>query len=137
MQNWDIQSFLNHRAPFLFVAEVLELIPGKRAVARSNAPRGDLVALGCEQITVPLWYVAEFMAQTGALAVLAGVSSGEKTLMTGIDDFSLLAQATTREPLRAEVELLGEKRGIGKRRGTVWQGEQLVAEGLIWYARTK
>jgi len=132
----DAKRILAHRPPFLFVAEVLRLEPGVEAVAVSNIPSDDMQQLGCVQETVPLWYAAEFLAQTGALAVLAGRPPEEKTLMTGLDQFVLLAEANARLPLRADVELLGEKRGIGKRHGTVWQGERKIAEGLVWYART-
>jgi len=68
--------------------------------------------------------------------VLASGRPGAKTLMTGLDEFRMLAPATVAEPLRAEVRLLGEKRGIGKRQGIVRQGETTVAEGVIWYARS-
>ncbi|MGZ4135001.1 MAG: hypothetical protein ACXVPC_07555 [Tumebacillaceae bacterium] len=137
MENVNVQAILPHRKPFLFVAEVQELVPGQRAVAVSNLPQEDLVRLGCAAQSVPLWYAAEFLAQTGALAVLAGAPEGDKTLMTGMDGLVLHEHVSVLEPLRAEVELLGEKRGIGKRHGVVWQGERKVAEGLIWYARVR
>jgi 3-hydroxyacyl-[acyl-carrier-protein] dehydratase len=137
MASPEVMRILAHRAPFLFVAELLELVPGERAAAVSHLPALDLQALGAGQDTVPLWYVAEFLAQTGALAVLAGAPPEEKTLMTGLDGFTMTSPATSAEPLRAEVALLGEKRGIGKRQGTVWQGDRKIAEGLIWYARTR
>ncbi|TCP57829.1 3-hydroxyacyl-[acyl-carrier-protein] dehydratase [Tumebacillus sp. BK434] len=128
----DVQSILPHRAPFLFVQEIVDIVPGERAEAISALPSAA-VAEG----TVPLWYAAEFLAQTGALAVLAGGPEGERTLMTGIEGMRLLAEASPGRPLRAEVTVLGERRGIGKRHGRVWQGETLVAEGVIWYARTR
>lgn len=128
----DVKSILPHRAPFLFVAEVVEIVPMERAAAISNLP-----SEAGPFSTVPLWYAAEFLAQTGALAVLAGRPAGERTLMTGIEGMRLLAEVSADLPLRAEVTVLGEKRGMGKRHGQVWQGETLVAEGVIWYARTR
>ncbi|ARU60439.1 hypothetical protein CBW65_04660 [Tumebacillus avium] len=127
----DVKSILPHRAPFLFVAEVVEILPMERAEAISNLPSEAV-----QDNTVPLWYAAEFLAQTGALAVLAGRPGGERTLMTGIEGMRLLTEVPADRPLRAEVTVLGEKRGMGKRRGQVWQGATLVAEGVIWYART-
>lgn len=132
----DAKAILAHRPPFLFVAEVLRLEPSVEAVAVSNIPCDDMQKMGCVGATVPLWYAAEFLAQTGALAVLAGRPPEEKTLMTGLDQFVMLEGADASLPLRADVQLLGEKRGIGKRHGSVWQGERKVAEGLVWYARS-
>lgn len=137
MTTTDVRDILSHRPPFLFVQKILSLTPGSSASALSNTPARDLQALGCPDESVPLWYAAEFLAQTGALAVLAGRGQEEKTLMTGLDGFLLHRQASARQPLRAEVTLLGERRGIGKRQGSVWQGEHLIAEGTVWYARTR
>ncbi|MBL0385508.1 hypothetical protein JJB07_02500 [Tumebacillus sp. ITR2] len=138
MASPEVLRILAHRAPFLFVDEVVELVPGELARAISHVPSVDLQALGAGQLkNVPLWYAAEFLAQTGALAVLAGVPEGEKTLMTGLDSFTLLGEGSVVEPLSAEVTLLGEKRGIGKRQGTVWQGTRKIAEGVVWYARIR
>jgi 3-hydroxyacyl-[acyl-carrier-protein] dehydratase len=125
---------LPHREPFLFVTEVVELVPGERATAVSGDPGAHLRALGYREPRVPLWYLTELMAQTGALAALAG-RTGEKTLLTGIDGMRVLAPARVDRPLQAEVELLGEKRGIGRRQGVIRQDGQLVAEGVVWYAR--
>lgn len=129
-----IETILPHRRPFLFVGEVLRVEPGLEAAACSNVPAADLAELGYPTDRVPLWYIAEFMAQTGALAVLAG-RTGEKTLMTGIDSLELIAHPMPDLPLRADVQILQERRGIGKRVGTVWQGETKLATGVIWYAR--
>ncbi|PWK16194.1 hypothetical protein [Tumebacillus permanentifrigoris] len=137
MASPDVLRILAHRAPFLFIEEIVELVARERAVAVSHVPAEDLRALGATLQTVPLWYAAEFLAQTGALAVLAGAPPEEKTLMTGLDGFTMVSAATCAQPLRAEVTLLGEKRGIGKRQGTVWQGDRKIAEGLVWYARTR
>ncbi|WP_052036052.1 hypothetical protein [Tumebacillus flagellatus] len=138
MASEDVLRILAHRAPFLFVESVVELVPGERATAKSHVPSVDLQALGAGLLpSVPLWYAVEFLAQTGALAVLSAASVGERTLMTGLDDFTLFEAGNVDEPLYAEVALLGERRGIGKRQGTVWQGTRKLAEGLVWYARVR
>lgn len=134
IEEWDVENILPHRSPFLFVGEIIRVEPGVEAEAWSNVPAVDLAELACPTDIVPLWYVAEFLAQTGALAVLAG-RQGEKTLMTGIDSLELFSQPVPDVPLRAEVRLLQERRGIGKRAGVVYQGEKKIAAGVIWYAR--
>lgn len=134
----EVMSILAHRQPFLLVAEIVRLEPGQRASAMSHVPIDDLLVFGnFEQMGVPLWYLAEFLAQTGALAVLGGSEREEITMLTGFDSFSTYEVASVREPLYAEVTLLGERRGIGKRQGAIWQGDRKIAEGRLGYARVR
>ena len=80
-------DLLPHRSPFLFVDEILELVPGERARARWHVNPGAAFFAGHfpGNPILPGVIIIEALAQTGALAALAEPeTAGKLALFAGI-----------------------------------------------------
>jgi 3-hydroxyacyl-[acyl-carrier-protein] dehydratase len=131
---FEIERVLAHRPPFLFVDQIESCVPGIRATGISGRIREKLEVLGWQVPYVPSWYLLELMAQVGAVATLSTLNGCKKTLMTGIDHFHYVKLVDTEQVMRAEVEILSFWHGMGKRRGRVFSGDDLIAEATIRFA---
>lgn len=133
----EIYQILSQRPPFLMVDRILQIEPGRRAVGIKNITPELLYCYGgTEEAGFPQVLVLEAMAQVGAIAILTGLAEqGKKTtLFTGMDKVNFYAPVNSGDQLRLEVEILGVKRGMGRRSGRAWVGDRLVAEGVLWFA---
>jgi 3-hydroxyacyl-[acyl-carrier-protein] dehydratase len=112
-------ALLPHRPPFLFVDEILELVPGEsaRALLRVD-PDWDLFAGHFPGNPIlPGVVIVEALAQTGALAALAEPGAeGKLALFAGIE------RARFRRVVRPGEELVLETR-LTRRRGPLGEGE--------------
>lgn len=112
-------EILPHRAPFLFIDEILELAPGESARARWTLPHDAPFLAGHfpGQPIMPGVLVIEALAQTGALAVLSEPDNrGKLALFAGID------KARFRRPVSPgdEIEL---SMVLTRKRGPMGEGE--------------
>ncbi len=121
---------LPHRAPFIFIDEVLELRPGELAVCRKTFPADEPFFRGHfpGEPIVPGVILAEALAQT---AGIAGGGEGRAFRLTAIKAMKFPGAV---RPLE-EIVLRAEKRGAV---GGLWQfevsarvGDRVVAEGAI------
>ena len=121
---------LPHRAPFIFIDEVLELRPGEFALCRKTFPRDEPFFAGHfpGEPIVPGVILAEALAQT---AGIAGGGEGRAFRLTAIKAMKFPAAVRPQE----EITLRAKKRGVV---GGLWQfdvvarvGERVVAEGAI------
>ena len=121
---------LPHRAPFVFVDEVVELRPGESALCRKTFSPGEPFFRGHfpGDPMVPGVILAEALAQT---AGLAGGGEGRAFRLTAIKAMKFPGAARPAE----EIVLRAEKRGAV---GGLWQfeviariGERVVAEGVV------
>ena len=73
----EIKKLIPQRFPFIMIDKVLELEPGKQAVAVKNVSGNDMVFLGHfpEKAIMPGALIIEAMAQT---AIILFASSGKK-----------------------------------------------------------
>ena len=121
---------LPHRAPFVFIDEVLELRPGEFAHCRKTFPTGEPFFRGHfpGDPIVPGVILTEALAQT---AGLAGGGEGRAFRLTAIKSMKFPGAVRPEE----QISLRAEKRGAV---GGLWQfevsarvGERVVAEGTV------
>jgi len=114
-----IESILPHRAPFLLLDEVVEMVPGERVAATYRVPEDGWWFAGHfpERPVMPGVLIVEAMAQTGAVAVLAEEENrGRIAFFAGIDDCRFKRVVSPGDTLRLEVtmEKLGSRFGRGR-----------------------
>jgi len=136
----DIEGILPHRDPFLFVDEIVELVPGKRVVGRTRTPETGGLGRGISSDTrhFPPTLLTEAMAQVGAILVLHAVENRGRTIY-----FRSIEQARFHRSVTAgaTIRIEGDVRRMRGRMGTLEmkafaedQPDALVAEGVMSFA---
>jgi 3-hydroxyacyl-[acyl-carrier-protein] dehydratase len=132
-----IEEILPHREPFLLIDEVVELEPGRRAVARKTVRDDEWYLAGHfpGRPVMPGVLIVEAMAQTGAVAVLSEPENrGRLALFAGIDDvrFKRIVEPGDELELRCDLERV---RGpIGRGKASAHVGGELAARGTLTFA---
>lgn len=137
MENVEITKVIPHRYPFLFIDRVLELEPGRRAVAVKNVTANEWFFEGHfpGRPIMPGVLIVEALAQTAAVALLAGQELGDRLpLFAGIEQFRFRRPVQPGDQLRLEFEVQRLRGPVGK--GTVRASVDgtVVAEGVISFA---
>lgn len=99
---------LPHRPPFLFVDELVELVPGTAAAGRWHLTGDEAFFAGHfpGRPTLPGVLMVEALAQVGAVALLTSPRyAGKLPLFGGIDGVRFRRQATPGETLDLRVEM--------------------------------
>ncbi|NLK08372.1 MAG: 3-hydroxyacyl-ACP dehydratase FabZ [Firmicutes bacterium] len=138
-----VQNYLPHRYPFLMVDRILELVPGKRAVALKNVTVNEPHFTGHypNYPIMPGVLIVEALAQVGGLAMLSadkadsnGVDPDEVVpLLTGVDNARFRRPVIPGDQLRLEVDIIQLRRTIGRCRGTAFVGDDKVAEAELLF----
>jgi 3-hydroxyacyl-[acyl-carrier-protein] dehydratase len=131
----EIEKVIPHRAPFLLVDEVLELVPGERVSARKLVTEEDCAGHFPGNPIMPGVKMVEALAQCGAVAVLSQPENeGRLVLFAGIDDvrFRRMVKPGETLDLVCEVEAVRGPVGKGKVRATV--AGELAVRGTLTFA---
>jgi 3-hydroxyacyl-[acyl-carrier-protein] dehydratase len=118
------EDLLPHRPPFLFVDEILDLVPGESARGRWRLTGDEWFFTGHfpGRPTLPGVLMCEAIAQVGALAVLADPRfAGKLPLFGGLDSARFRRQVIPGDELILECEMgrLSSRAGKGTGRALV------------------
>jgi len=124
-------SLLAHRAPFLFVDELLALEPGQSATGSWRLTGDEWFFAGHfpGRPTLPGVLMCEAIAQVGALAVLSDARfSGKLPLFGGLDGARFRRQVLPGDTLEMRVELGRMSARAGKGHGEARVAGELACE---------
>ncbi|NSW92942.1 MAG: 3-hydroxyacyl-ACP dehydratase FabZ [Firmicutes bacterium] len=133
----EIQNIIPHRYPFLLVDKVLEVEPGKRAVAVKNITINEPFFQGHfpGYPIMPGVLIVEALAQTAGIAAASlEENKGKLGVFTGIDSMKFRKQVVPGDVLRLEAEILTLKMGMAKVKVSATVDGQTAAEGEIKFA---
>ena len=132
-----ITEILPHRDPFVFVSRAISVVPGKEATAEYDVP-ADLSVFRGHFPGYPIMpgvLILEFMAQTGALALLSLPQyRGKIVYLAGMDGARFRRPVLPGTTLRARVKIGTVRRGIGRGGGTAFVGDEEIASATMVFA---
>ncbi len=137
LTNIDIQKIIPHRYPFLLIDKVLELEPGKKAVAIKNVTANEPFFQGHfpGNPIMPGVLIVEALAQTACVAGLSiEENKGKLGVFTGIDSMKFRRQVLPGDTLKLEAEFLFYRMGMGKVKVLATVDGHTAAEGEIKFA---
>jgi 3-hydroxyacyl-[acyl-carrier-protein] dehydratase len=130
-ENSEIRRLLPHRAPFLFVDEIVEA-DRERIVARHVFSEGEFFFRGHfpQYPVVPGVILVETMAQSGGagLRKLGLLGEGGLFFLASVDKVKFRRQVRPGEEVRSEIENLRVSPRMIKQAGKAYVGEELAAE---------
>lgn len=134
-----IERIIPHRDPFLFLDEVLELVPGERVLARLQV-RDEMWFFPGHfpgRPIMPGVIMVEALAQAGAVAALTvEANRGKLALFAGIDDLRFKRLVSPGDELLLECSLEAVRGPIGKGRGKATVDGELAVRGTLTFALT-
>jgi 3-hydroxyacyl-[acyl-carrier-protein] dehydratase len=132
-----IEAIIPHRDPFLFLDEVVELVPGSRVVARKEVRADEWYLPGHfpGNPIVPGVIMVEALAQAGAVAVLSEEENrGKLVLFAGIEDLRFKRIVRPGDVLELTCELEQVRGPIGKGKAVARVDGELAVRGTLTFA---
>lgn len=129
-------SIIAHRAPFLFVDELTELVPGETATGLWNLTGEEAFFAGHfpGRPTLPGVLMVEAIAQVGAVALLSDERyAGKLPLFGGIDSCRFRRQAVPGETLELSITMTSLSSRGGKGSGTAKVNGELCCKADLLF----
>jgi 3-hydroxyacyl-[acyl-carrier-protein] dehydratase len=133
----EIEKILPHRDPFLLIDEIVELDPGKRAVARKTVRADEWFLAGHfpGRPIMPGVLMVEGMAQAGAVAALTTEENeGKMVLFGGIDGVRFKRIVEPGDTLEYTCELEAVRGPVGKGKVKATVDGKLAVRGTLTFA---
>jgi 3-hydroxyacyl-[acyl-carrier-protein] dehydratase len=137
MTQEDIKKIIPHRDPFLFLDEIIELEPLKRAVGIKYITEHEFYFQGHFPGTpvMPGVIIIESLAQVGATILLTHPDyHGKLALFTGIKNAKFRRSVVPGDKLILECELTKIRSSFGYGVAKAYVDDQLVCEAEISFA---
>jgi len=139
MERSEIEALIPHRSPFLWIDRVEELEPGVRCVAVKFVDPASPIFAGHfpAKPIFPGVLLIEAVAQTAGVMLGSAArqtpdkSLGEVALLAAVNRFKFLKPVMPGQELRVETRKLTEVGQLVLIGGTVWVGEEMVANGEL------
>ena len=137
----EILQSLPHVFPFRLIDRILEIEPGKKAIALKNVSEDDFFLQGhfLKEPIVPGVLIAEALAQTGGLAFHSikekGTGDEEEPFLAAIDQFRLRGKIIPGDQIILEAEVLYIFSHLAKVKVRASVGKETVAEGIFVLAK--
>ena len=132
----EIKNYIPHREPFLFVDEVVELIPEKSITANVTFSEDNFFFKGHfpGNPVVPGVIIVEAMAQAGGVLIYKSFESkllGLTPALVGINNVKFKAPTFPGDKLRIETILVKSKLNIFKLSAKAFNNDKLVVQADI------
>ena len=135
----EILQRLPHRFPFRMIDRILEIEPGKKAIALKNVSVDEFQSSGhlSGEPVMPGILILEALAQTGGLAFHSQdeTEGGGIPFLARIEEFRLKGKAIPGDRLILEAEVLRVFSNLAMVRVLARVGDEPVAEGTLILAK--
>jgi 3-hydroxyacyl-[acyl-carrier-protein] dehydratase len=137
MDRDGIESIIPHRAPFLLVDRIEDLVSGEGATGYLEVREDMFWVPGHfpEHPVMPGVLIVEAMAQVGAVALLSVEDNrGKIAFFAGIDKVRFKRQVVPGETLRMSVAITKMRGPIGFGEAKAFVGDELACSGELMFA---
>jgi 3-hydroxyacyl-[acyl-carrier-protein] dehydratase len=134
----EILQRLPHCFPFRMVDRILEIDPGKRAIALKNVSIDEPYFLGhfSNEPIMPGVLILEALAQTGGLAFQSSFEREEgMPFLARIDEFRLKRKVIPGDQIILEAEIIHVFSHLAKVKVLARVGGETIAEGMLVLAK--
>jgi len=134
----EILQRLPHRFPFRMVDRIIEIDPGKRAIALKNVSIDEPYFLGHfpNEPIMPGVLILEALAQTGGLAFQSSFEREEgMPFLARIDEFRLKRKVIPGDQIILEAEIIHVFSHLAKVKVLARVGGETIAEGMLVLAK--
>ena len=136
----EIQQIIPHRYPFLLVDQILECIPGKKAVGKKCVTANEMHFMGHfpQNHIMPGVLILEALAQTGAVALLTEEENkGKLALFGGIKKVRFRKQVVPGDALELHCEIIMRRGPVGIGKAIAYVEGKVAVEGELTFAITE